>query len=41
MEHSSFAIWNKNKVVVGIAAGVWGINFALMLAGKFLPLSLL
>ncbi|KAF8499722.1 hypothetical protein F5888DRAFT_105780 [Russula emetica] len=27
------AIWNSNKVIVGIAAGVWGVNFALLLAG--------
>ncbi|KAI0281026.1 hypothetical protein BGY98DRAFT_271545 [Russula aff. rugulosa BPL654] len=28
-----FAIWNRNKVIVTIATGVWAVNFALLLAG--------
>jgi len=40
IEPSSFAIWNRNKVIVGIATGVWVVNFALMLSGEFSPLSL-
>jgi hypothetical protein len=41
IEPYSFAIWNSNKVIVGIAAGVWGVNLAFLLAGESSPLSLL
>ena len=37
MEPFSFAIWNRNKVIVTIATGVWAVNFALLLAGEFFP----
>jgi hypothetical protein len=37
IEPSSFAIWHRNKAIVGIAAGLWGVNFALLFAGEFFP----
>jgi hypothetical protein len=37
MVHSSFAIWNKNKVVVAIAGAVWVTNLSFLLQGEFLP----
>jgi hypothetical protein len=37
IEPYSFAIWNSNKVIVGIAAGVWGVNLAFLLTGEFTP----
>jgi hypothetical protein len=30
------AIWEKNAVAVEIASGVWGINSAFLIQGKFL-----
>jgi hypothetical protein len=41
MESSSFAIWNRNKMIAAIAAGIWGTNAAIMIMGKSLPLSLM
>jgi hypothetical protein len=38
---ASIAIWNKNKIVMSMAIGTWGINVALLIQGKWLlPLSL-
>jgi len=34
----SIAIWNKNKVVMSMAIGTWGINVALLIQGKYLLL---
>jgi len=34
MELSSFAIWEKSKVVMAISGAVWGINLGFQLAGK-------
>ena len=39
MELSSFAIWDRNKIVLGISAVIWLINFGFQLAGK-LPSSI-
>ncbi len=35
MELSSFAIWDKNKAVMAISAGVWAINLIFQLIGQF------
>jgi hypothetical protein len=37
---SSIAIWNKNRVVVAIAVGVWVINIAFLIQGESERLSL-
>jgi hypothetical protein len=34
MELSSFAIWDKNKVIMAISAAIWVINLGFQLAGK-------
>jgi hypothetical protein len=34
MGHSSFAIWDKNKVIMAISAAIWAINLGFQLAGK-------
>jgi hypothetical protein len=34
MELSSFAIWDRNKVIMAISATVWLINLGFQLAGK-------
>ncbi|KAF8496138.1 hypothetical protein F5888DRAFT_1804280 [Russula emetica] len=31
------AIWDRKKVIVAFATGVWGINVAFLIQGKFLP----
>jgi hypothetical protein len=31
---TSVAIWNWKKIVITIAAGVWGINIRLLIQGK-------
>ena len=41
IEFYSFAVWNRNKIILGVASGVWGVNLACLLAGEFTPLSLL
>ncbi len=35
MDHSSFAIWNRNKVIVAIAGAVWVTNLSFQLQGEF------
>ncbi len=35
IELSSFAIWDKNKVIMAISVGVWAINVAFQLIGQF------
>ena len=39
MEAVSVAIWEKDLVVVGIATGIWGINSAFLIQGKYFPIS--
>jgi hypothetical protein len=34
MEISSYAIWDKSKVIMGISAAIWVINLGFQLAGK-------
>jgi hypothetical protein len=34
MLFSSFAIWDKSKVIMAISAAVWVINLGFQLAGK-------
>jgi hypothetical protein len=34
MEPASLAIWNRNKVVVAIAAIIWLTNGAILIQGK-------
>jgi hypothetical protein len=33
-ELSSYAIWDRNKVVLGLSAAIWVINLGFQLAGK-------
>lgn len=33
---ASIAVWNKNKVIVGLATIVWGINGSFMVQGESL-----
>ena len=33
-EISSYAIWNKSKVIMAISAVVWAVNLGFQLAGK-------
>ena len=40
MAAASVAIWNKNKVISGIAIGLWLNNTAFCILCKFLPLTL-
>lgn len=40
IEVSSVAIWNNNKLVIGIAITAWVANVSVIILGKFLPLSL-
>ena len=35
MEISSFAIWDKNKVIMAISAGLWLANMAFQFSGEF------
>ena len=35
MDLSSFAIWNRKKVIVAFAATVWLVNVSLLLQGEF------
>ncbi|KAI9453602.1 hypothetical protein F5148DRAFT_1289011 [Russula earlei] len=37
IEASSIAIWNRNKIVVAIATGVWAVNVAVIIQGKSHP----
>jgi hypothetical protein len=37
MESSSFAIWNMQKVIVALSAGVWVTDVSLMLVGESHP----
>jgi hypothetical protein len=37
-EVSSIAIWNRNKIIVAIAGGLWLSNVAASIEGKSLPL---
>jgi hypothetical protein len=34
---ASIAIWNKKKIVIMIAAGVWGINVIFLIQGEPFP----
>ena len=34
---TSLAFWNKNKVIIAIAAGAWVINVVFEIQCKFLP----
>jgi hypothetical protein len=36
MELSSFAIWDKSKVIMAISAAIWVINLVFQLAGKLI-----
>lgn len=36
IEVASIAIWNRNKVVMALAIGIWGINAALYVLCKLL-----
>jgi hypothetical protein len=36
----SFALWHRNKVVKGIAAGLWVVNASFIIYGESLPLYL-
>jgi hypothetical protein len=38
IEASSIAIWNNNKLVMGIAIIVWVTNVSVIILGKFLPI---
>jgi hypothetical protein len=38
IEAASIAIWDKNKVVVAMALGVWGTNVVVLTQGTSLPL---
>jgi hypothetical protein len=40
MGHSSFAIWDRNKVVMAICAAIWITNAGFQLKGELLPLVL-
>jgi hypothetical protein len=31
---SSYAIWDKSKVIMGISAAIWVVNLGFQLAGK-------
>jgi hypothetical protein len=31
---ASIAIWNRNKLAVGISLGVWGCNVAFLVQGR-------
>jgi hypothetical protein len=35
MELSSFAIWDRSKVIMAISAAIWVINLGFQLTGKF------
>jgi len=35
MVFSSFAIWDKNKVIMAISAALWVANMSFQLAGEF------
>lgn len=39
IEASSVAIWNNNKLVIGIAITAWVANVSVIILGKFLLLS--
>jgi hypothetical protein len=41
IEASSIAIWNRNKVAVVIAIGVWAVNVVFLVEGAYLPFPLL
>jgi hypothetical protein len=41
MDIASIAIWNRNRVVVATAIGVWGINVVISIQSKSLPFLLL
>jgi hypothetical protein len=39
IEASSVAIWNNNKLVIGVAITAWVVNVSVIILGKFLLLS--
>jgi hypothetical protein len=38
IEDTSITIWNKNKVITAMTFCLWGINVAIFIQGKSLPL---
>jgi hypothetical protein len=36
MELSSYAIWDRSKVIMAISGGIWMINLGFQLAGKLI-----
>jgi len=39
MEDTRIAIWNRNKIIVALATGVWLTTIAFLIQGEFIPLS--
>jgi hypothetical protein len=39
MKFTRIAIWNRNKIIVGIATGVWLTTIAFLIQGEFISLS--
>jgi len=37
MDAVRIAIWDRKKIIVAFATGVWGVNIAFLIQGKFLP----
>ena len=37
MEAIRIAIWDRKKIIVAFATGVWGVNIAFLIQGKSLP----
>jgi hypothetical protein len=37
MEAIRIAIWDRKKIIVALATGVWGITIAFIIQGKSLP----
>ena len=35
IQHFSYAIWDKSKVIMAISATIWVINLGFQLEGKF------
>jgi hypothetical protein len=41
IEYSSFAIWDRNKVIMAISAAIWITNAGFQIIGEFTPSSIL
>ncbi len=39
MKDTRIAIWNRNKIIVALATGVWLTTIASLIQGKSIPLS--